>query len=178
MIVIMTVVMAAFLMSPASAAVFEDEEAGYTIEYDDESWAPMDIEIMFGDIGEFDRKLVSAPFVVTNEGESEAGVIVIVSERDGYGYDMFSFIKDVMGELVSNEIYEGEDVFTDSNGDEFDSKVRVWGIAPEFEDEGILLSQIFMVDEKRYEVCFLALSDNFINAWEAAVEIIDSIDIE
>jgi hypothetical protein len=174
--VVMT--MAGGLMVPASAAVFEDEGAGFTIEYDEEAWVLEDIETMFGDMSDFDEMLISAPFVAINYDEDVAGVVVVVSERDDYEYDLLAFIDETMGGLETHDVFDADDTFTDASGDEFESKVRAWGIAPEFEDEGIFLSQIFFNEGKRYEVCFLALPANFISAWDSAKEIMDSIDVE
>jgi hypothetical protein len=171
-------IIAGCFIATASAAVRDDAKAGFSIKYDEENWKLEDITNMFGDLSEFDDKLVSTPFVVANPDEEAAAVIVVVSKRDNYDNDVLAFIEINMGQVDAKSIYEGEDTFTDSSGDEYDSKVRVWGVTPEFEEEGIFVSQVFFAKGKRYEICFLALPDNFLNTWESAKGIIDSIDVK
>jgi len=171
-------IIAGCLIATASAAVSTDAKAGYSIKYNEKDWTLEDITNMFGDLTEFDDKLVSTPFVVADYNEEAAAVIVAVSKRNNYDNDVLAFITKSMGKVVTESIYEGEDTFTDSSGDAYDSKVHVWGVTPEFEEEGILLSQVFFANGKRYEVCLLALPDNFLNTWEAAKGIMDSIDVK
>jgi hypothetical protein len=174
----LAVFMAVFLASPSSAADYSDDKAGYSIEYNDETWVIEDMEYMFGDLSEFDEMLVSTPLVLTNWEQEMAAIMIVVSERDDYENSLMDFIEEMIGDLAVNDIYELDDVFTDSSGDDFDSKVVALGAAPEFEEEGILLIQTLFADGKRFEICYIGLPDSFIDTWEDAIGIIDSIDID
>ncbi len=178
-ITIITAFLALILLSaaPAMAVEYTDTHAGFAIEYDDAVWTMEDMGFMFGDMQAFDDKLVSTPLVLTDYDLEWASVFVAVSERDDYEYSIVDFIKDNMGDMTINDIYEVDDTFTDSSGDEFDSLIIVKGMLPEFEDEGILLRQVFFANGKRYELCFLGLPESFVDGYADATAIMDSIDI-
>lgn len=172
----LAVILGIMIAAPVFGAEFSDDEAGYAIEYDDAAWFIEDIANLFGDITEFDDKLVSDPLVLT--GDDDSLIIVVVSERDDYESDILSFIEEMMGELVINDIYMVDEIFTDIDGDEFESLVETSGVAPEYEDEAIFLSQTFFTDGKRFQVCFLAMRDYFVEDYNDAVGIMDSINVD
>lgn len=174
-IITIAAILAIVMVMPVSGAEFADDDADYWVEYDDEAWYIDDIEFMFGDLWGFDEMLISDPLVLAND--NDAVVIISVSERDDYEYDFISFIEEMMEDLVINDIYETEDTFTDSNGDEFMSRVTTMGMAPEYEEEAIFLIQTFFTDGKRFELCYLALPDTFADDYYDAVGIMDSLDV-
>ena len=172
----LAVILGIMIAVPVFGAEFSDDEAGYAIEYDDATWSVEDIADLFGDLGEFDDKLISDPLVLTRDDDSL--IVVVVSERDDYESDFLSFIELMMGELVINDIYTVDEIFIDIDGDEFDSLVETCGVAPEYEDEAIFLTQTFFTDGKRFQVCFLAMRDYFVEDYNDAVGIMDSINVD
>ena len=175
-VTILAVILGIMIAAPVFGAEYSDDAAGYAIEYDDAAWIVEDISNLFGDLAEFDEKLVSDPLTLT--GDDESLIVVVVSERDDYESDLLSFIEEMMGELQINEIYMVDEIFTDIDGDEFDLLVETYSIAPEYEDEAILLTQTFFADGKRFQICFLAMRDFFIEDYDDAVAIMDSINID
>jgi len=172
----LAVILGIMIAAPVFGAEYSDDAAGYAIEYDEDSWFVEDIANLFGDLAEFDDKLVSDPLMLTRDDDSL--VVVAVSKRDDYEFDFLSFIELMMGELEINDIYTADEIFTDIDGDEFDSLVETSGVAPEFEDEAIFLTQTFFADGKRFQVCFLAMRDFFVEDYNDAVGIMDSINVD
>ncbi len=172
----LAVILGIMIAAPVFGAEFSDDDAGYAIEYDDATWVVEDISNLFGDLAGFDNKLVSDPLVLT--GDDDSLIVVVVSERDDYESDLLSFIEEMIGDIVINDIYMMDEIFTDIDGDEFDSLVETSGVAPEYEDEAIFLSQTFFADGKRFQVCFLAMRDYFVEDYYDAVGIMDSINVD